>query len=223
MVKLLISYPKAGRTWVRMMLVHYAGEEVVQTAHWLPKEAAKKMDLKEAEIIYLMRDPRDMVVSLYFEWTRRKQKYRGALTDFIREEKVGIVAAITHYNKWHAYRKSVKSFHEIWYEGIAYRPEASLAQMLQWLDKPVDVILVRYVVAACKFNEMKKMEKEGGGKLAEFKGHFGKHWKEEDPESFRVRKGKIGGYRDYMLPEDIRYCNKKMDWLCTNSWKRQSR
>jgi hypothetical protein len=26
-----------------------------------------------------------------------------------------------------------------------------------------------------------------------------------DPESFKVRKGRVGGFRDYLSPEDIEY------------------
>ena len=206
--RFLISYPKAGRTWIRMMLLHYAGEEVVQAAHWLPGVAAKKINLKEAEVIYLMRDPRDMIVSMYFELTHRKRKFKGTLSQFIRDDKVGIKSIITHYNKWHAYKGSVKSWHEIWYEEFLEMPRTCLAELLGILGQNVHLPKVEKVVQDCAFDHMREMEKRGGGKLAAYKGHFGRHWKEGDPESFRCRKGKVGGYRDYMSPEDIEYCNK---------------
>lgn len=31
-----------------------------------------------------------------------------------------------------------------------------------------------------------------------------------DPESYKVRKGKIGGFVDYLSAEDIEYCNQML-------------
>ena len=39
----------------------------------------------------------------------------------------------------------------------------------------------------------------------------------DEPESFKVRRGKIGGYFDYLRPEDIAHCEEAMDTHQYNS------
>ena len=215
---LIISYPKAGRTWARMLLAKYAeinkmdlSKEMVASGHWSVAEALNRHDLTKKKIIYLSRDPRDIVISLYFEWTHRKKKFKGTLSQFIANY---FEEPIHHYNQWS--RTQVKIFHEIRYEDLHSKTNLMLKLLILVLGMDYRKDVIKRIIEECSFDKMREIEKQGGGLLADYKGHFGKHFKSDDPESFRVRKGKVGGYVDYMTPEDIEYCNERMKTLCIN-------
>ena len=76
--------------------------------------------------------------------------------------------------------------------------------------------MVDEIVKFTTFENMRKMELDKDNLLADKKGHFGKHTNPHHPDSFRVRRGVIGGYKDEMNPDDIDYCNERMKLLCTN-------
>ncbi len=55
------------------------------------------------------------------------------------------------------------------------------------------------------FNNMHKMEKEGV-----FNSNALRPADEKDQDSYKTRKGKVGGYQDYMSKDKIAYINDKM-------------
>lgn len=69
--------------------------------------------------------------------------------------------------------------------------------ILNFLKEPTDG--VETAVAKSRFDRMKEVEQKGetGTKLGLVK---------DDPESAKVRRGKIGGYVDYLRPETIKQC-----------------
>ncbi len=105
----LVSFPRAGRTWLRVMLAHAferifrtrprppvnieaaAATEprvprVVITSGYLdprraaPEETARNLGWSDGHrIVLLARDPRDIAVSLYFDRSRRARHFRDAL------------------------------------------------------------------------------------------------------------------------------------------------
>ena len=36
---------------------------------------------------------------------------------------------------------------------------------------------------------------------------------ENDPDAYKVRKGKVGGYQDELSPVDVEYCNRVLERL----------
>jgi Sulfotransferase domain len=49
-----------------------------------------KSRYRGTKVLYLIRDPRDVVVSCFFQATRRKKLFRGTLSEFIRSDNYGI-------------------------------------------------------------------------------------------------------------------------------------
>lgn len=213
---LLISYPKAGRTWLRMILAKLFNGEIVTALHWYIKRARRELNLKSHKIIYLYRDPRDIVVSLYFEWTHRKKKLNCSLSEFVRTPGL-IEKPVAHYMEWMDYLKNnkTKGQYMMSYKSLHKDTFGEILGLVKFLGSDVSDSEVKEAIAYSSFDNMRKIEQEGGGILAEAKGHFGKHWKEGDPESFRCRQGKVGGYKKYLSREDIKFCNERLK--CTSS------
>ncbi len=136
----IVSYPKCGRTWLRLMLgkalaYHFGLTEVNllelaqlaanypkiphielthdHNAHYhTPSELSPlKTEYANKKVILLVRDVRDVVVSYYFEVTKRRKflkprrfQYDGDLSSFLRYEKGSVATIITFYNIWAANR-----------------------------------------------------------------------------------------------------------------------
>src|SRR5262245_27338651 len=100
-----ISFPKSGRTWLRYMLTVLGHEGAVAFQHdgfefndgALP---AHDFSLERRlaqygvgdKIIYMDRDPRDVIVSLYYQVTGRFRDffgYQGDVSAFIRDPYFG--------------------------------------------------------------------------------------------------------------------------------------
>jgi hypothetical protein len=234
---LILSCPKSGRTWLRVMIgrvfVRHFGlsdemifdERTMTEAAGLPvagfshdgtsNSAGVPLDeletdkraLADRNILLLVRDPRDVVVSCFFQATRRKSRFEGDISSFIRTDTHGIRKIIHFYNIWDKNRSIPKSFSLLRYEDMHHKPHASLRTALHFLG--VDDATDEEIQEAVEFAAFEKMQKmESDDNLGNKKLRPGN---KRDPESFKVRKGKIGGYEDYLSTDDIKYCNDMME------------
>ena len=100
----LISFPKSGRTWLRLLLgktlaSHFGIENINlllldelaaacpkipkihvthdDNPHWkrVDELSSHKIEYEGKKVIFLVRDPRDIIVSNYFEKTNREEMY----------------------------------------------------------------------------------------------------------------------------------------------------
>jgi hypothetical protein len=164
-------------------------------------------------LLFMYRDPRDTVVSLYFEATKRDRRTRGKLDlrmgDFIRDRRFGIYSVVEVMNHWHERFKSHPSLARLSYEALHADTEGELSRVLDFMGfAPVDRGAVNEAVEFSRFENMKKMEKND---------KFGKSrlrpTDPNDPDSYKVRKGKVGGYTEYLTGEDLNYANAAMGEL----------
>ncbi|MBU0755948.1 MAG: glycosyltransferase family 4 protein, partial [Planctomycetes bacterium] len=100
-----ISYPKSGRTWVRYALTllgvadkihfHHDGFEFNNGAkppHCFDYQVRVRRYQNVDRVIYLSREPKDLITSLYFQVIGRFRDffgYRGSISDFIRDDYFG--------------------------------------------------------------------------------------------------------------------------------------
>jgi Sulfotransferase domain len=232
---ILVSYPKCGRTWLRVMLSNYyveryglAHDALLDFANLhlqnreiprifpsndiphtlIPPEAisADKSAYYDRKVIYLTRDPRDVVVSMFFQRTRRDTNYTGTLREFIFAREGGIDTMIRFYNVWADSFPKIKNLLVIRYEDMKADPERTLTGLLQFLGHAPDREIVHNAVEAASFDRMKNMERDNA---------FDRSWLKagnvNDEESFKVRRGKIGGYADYLDKEDIEKLNRLIE------------
>jgi hypothetical protein len=216
---IVISYPKSGRTWLRvimdklniMLRYDHDETEIVRQLPW-PELSNDKSIYKNNKIILLVRDPRDTVVSAYFQAVKRKGVYHGPISDFIRDKRYGI--------------KKILSFHEIWQHNINKPIDVLVVRyedMQRDIYKEIDKILhflgkqqiketkIRNAINYGSFDNVHKLEQKGA-LTNTYKGVFGTHDK-SDKESYKTRKGKVGGFNNYLTKEDIAYCNEIMQTM----------
>jgi hypothetical protein len=90
----------------------------------------------------------------------------------------------------------------VWsYEEARKDPEASLRDVLGFLGfERIDAELVDQSIEFASFDSMKSMESED-----RFDRKMLQPGDPSDPESFKVRRGKVGGFVDYLSPDDTRF------------------
>lgn len=142
-----------------------------------------------------------MLVSCYFQATKRIGRYNGSISEFIRGDKYGVKKIVAFYNIWHQNRNVPDEFLHIKYEDMHKKPEEVLSQTMNFLGLyQVEEKLIRNAIYFASFDSMKEMEKE-----FIFKQRSMQPANVNDDESFKVRKGVVGGYASYLSKEDIKY------------------
>ena len=162
--------------------------------------------LRHARIILLVRDPRDCFVSLYVQITRRdpgapvalKQK---TISQLLRDERFGIRAIITTMNDWMNEFAGRDDFTIIRYESLRASPSENFRALLEALGEGApEMSILQDALEFSRFDNMQKMEAAGA-----FDSKILRAGDVSDPESFKVRRGKIGGYQEYLSAEDRSY------------------
>lgn len=232
----LLSYPKTGRTWLRVMMgkmlaEHYGhpelakGELGARTARFkgVPRIHAKhdgtpqkkivaeinpdRSEYAGCRVILLVRDLRDTAVSNYFQVTRRERRFEGDISTYLRWPRGSVDGMIRYYNVWAAQREVPRGFLLIRYEDLHEDPARELHRIATFLGlSDVTAATLAAAVDYGSFGAMKSREAErpaDGTPLAA--GRAG------DAESFKTRKGRIGGYVEYLQGADIEWLNRRIE------------
>jgi hypothetical protein len=164
------------------------------------EQPSDRSHFRSKRVALLVRDPRDVVVSSYFQATRRMDAYRGSLADFIRDECFGIRTVLAMYAAWEASRDVPRRFLLLRYEGLHRDPAGCLRSLLllMGLDHP-DTAALAAAAAYARFDNMRRLEESGSFEKKLPPGLAG------DEESYKVRRGMVGGYVEYLSPDDIIY------------------
>ncbi len=170
------------------------------------KYLVPRRELNRAKIILLARDPRDCFVSLYLQLTRRdpnapvklRQKTVG---EMLRDEKFGMRAIISTMNRWLNEFSGRDNFTLLRYEALRGSPAEHFRDLLAVLgESSPDEKIFQEAFEFSQFDNMQKLEAAGA-----FDSNILHPGDVRDPESFKVRRGKIGGYREYLSAEDQQF------------------
>lgn len=160
--------------------------------------------------VLLVRDPRDTAVSQFFQWKhrmeRRKKVINGyplpddtSVPDFIIGAAAGVPKIIDFMNDWAAAAPQMKKLIVVRYEDLRADTKKELRRILEFLgQQPTDAELTDAVEFASMDN-MRRMEVENAKKVGGQRSM--KPGNAADPSSFKVRRGKVGGWLDYVTDE----------------------
>lgn len=158
---------------------------------------------KGSKIIFLIRDPRDTLVSYYHQLFSRNQRYSGTLSEFLRNPVLG-TERILAFLKFIFQEKPNFNHHFVYYENLHQNPHKELSKLLEFAEYSINPEFIEEAVKFASFENMRKMEREGqyGDKLSPV--DFG------NPNSFKVRKGQIGSFQEELSTRDIEYLQKRI-------------
>lgn len=174
------------------------------------------------KVILIARDPRDVIVSYYhhkknreplrdFWWFQKKRKethsrFRGTLAEFLEQDIGGFDTLLRYYAVWEKARQTPASFLMLRYEDMQTDPAGQLRRVLDFIGLPqITDAEVKEAVEYASFHNMRKIE--SGEEVKSFKLKAGDV---NDPNSYKVRRGKVGGYRDELTPDQIARLEAKM-------------
>jgi hypothetical protein len=215
---ILVSYPKSGNTWVRFFFcnliskIEWEGKEVdFETVDkTLPELAVDDLSLawpfqslprivkthnpfwfpfRGKRAIYVIRDPRDVMVSHYhFVTGKRAARWEGEFKDFIRHPKYGLENWFRHVKSWQG-----KWTVMVRYEDLLMDDVAEFRRILSTMERQVEEPVLAEVVEKSRFGNLKKVvETAGHSKRGDFKEGF----------NF-MRKGQSKDWVDKFSQEDL--------------------
>lgn len=238
---IVVSVGKSGRTWLRVFLYSYfcglAGREFTlkdsnlagtgvpkvifthdlwahvcahKLKHWLlGKYLIPAREGRIKPILVLARDPGDVIVSLFFHMTKRSRRYSGDLSGMIRHPKFGINTIVDVMNTWMEEWSSQSNFKVLRYEDCRKNTEATFRDVLTFLGmRAIDESVLAYSLQFSSFENMKRLEATG-----QFKAKILSAADVNDSESYKTRRGIVGGFKDYLGPEDILYLDQAITRL----------
>jgi Sulfotransferase domain len=241
----VIAHPKSGSTWLRFQLarayqrkyqlplsviprieifhdlnpaiprLHMAGYEYVKHVVARP---APGPELAAKQVIFLIRHPLDVIVSLYFHIQKHALRERKlfnnwplsldgvSMMQFASSVDWGLSEAISFYNSCARHAAALDRVHFVKYEDMRHNPGEVLYGLLQFAEAP----FTRHeAIEAADFTSFDKL------RAAEVKNTFNstalRPGDPRDPDSFKVRRAKVHGYRDYFSPAEVERLESVVD------------
>jgi len=229
-----LSYPKAGRTWLRLLVGKALVDELApgqanpmelsdlhRFSPLVPRIRVTHDDnpqLKRADeverdkrryagksVVFLVRNPRDVVISYYFQASRRRDRFAGTPGEFLRHPIGSLDTILAYYNVWAGNRAAPARFCLVRYEDLHRDAAGQLERVLAALGRAPPRAVIDAAVEYARFDNMRALERKNAFQSARLRPADG-----ADPESFKTRKGKVGGYREYLSAGDIDYMEARI-------------
>jgi len=235
----LMSWGKSGRTWFRVMLsrfyqIKYAlpQRELLNFDNLHRKDPAIPRVLfshnnylrdclqdwttlnhfRGKKIVLLVRDPRDVAVSQFFQWRYRMRPHKKLLNEypphgrdvsifeFVTDPRAGVPRIIDFFNGWAAELPVREDILLIRYEDMRANPQAVMQRVFEFVGTPGTDEEIRQAVEFASYDNMKKLEEKSFFRAS---GARVKPGDKNNPDSFKVRRAKVGGYRDYFDDDQV--------------------
>jgi hypothetical protein len=178
-----------------------------------------KIDYAGKKVILLVRHPADIAVSQYHQWQYRMKPNKVALNrypargqdlgifDFVTREYAGLTRTIDFMNGWAGEAGQSDDLLVVRYEDMRAHPERILGRILAFMGTPGTEDEIREAVAFASFENMRKMEANStfwlsGGRM--------RPRDRKNPQSFKTRRGKVGGYRDHFDDGEIAEIDRRI-------------
>ena len=163
--------------------------------------------LRHKPVLFLARNPIDIAVSWYHQFTKRQSRAKQELInhwvdnpidrhtvqmwEFVRHSDIGLPALIEYQNTWARNIADLPRGMLSRYEDLRAEPVATLHRIIQHMGENFTEDEVRAAVEWGAFDNLQKLEtkgtfSQGGMKLVNA----------GDPSTYKVRRGKVGGYRE---------------------------
>jgi hypothetical protein len=171
-------------------------------------------------VLMLVRHPADVTVSQYFQWKHRMRVDKKGLLGypdhgedvdlfaFMMRPEWGLPRVIDFLNFWARDFDALDPFALTRYEDLRRDPERELARVMAFLGTPATADEITEAVAFGSVDNMRKLEQKSAYSLA---GGRMKPRDVNNPDSYKVRRAKVGGYRDYFTDEQVRLIDAQVD------------
>lgn len=229
------SFGKSGRTWLRVLLSRFYQQKhglapgvliEFDNLHRMNREVPKiffthdnylrdftgdegsKAAYRGKRVVLLVRDPRDVAVSQYFQWLHRMRPHKMLINrypppdadismfEFVSGEAAGIPKVVRFLNEWAQAFQYLDHLLLVRYEDMRANTPMQLRRILDFIGTPGSEAEISDAVEYASFENMRKRE-QGESHASERLTAIDR----DNPDSFKSRRGKVGGYHDYFSDE----------------------
>lgn len=166
--------------------------------------------LADKAVVFIARHPLDILVSLYFHVKKHALRERKLINDwpldltdvsmmqFMLESNWGLRPLIRFYNDCMRQHRSLERSMMLSYERMRSEPVESLIAITELAGAPVSVAEAEEATAFASFDNLRQAELENRFNTTRLRAADPK-----DPNSFKVRRGKVFGYRDHFQEREL--------------------
>ena len=174
--------------------------------------ADSKADFYGKKVVLLVRNPYDTAVSQYFQWKHRMRPVKKALNgypphgeevalfDFVMDAFGGLPTVVDFLNLWLREAEAVSEVLIVRYEDLRADTAGELTRVLTFMGQAPNAEEVAEAVRFASVENMRNMEQK---KVFWLDGRRMTPGNKNEPNSFKVRRAKVGGYRDYFSEEQL--------------------
>lgn len=218
-----VSFPKSGRTWMRFALDALGVTDEVTFEHdgfeyndgrkpALDFDATMRWNKchRADRVVYMSRDPRDTIVSLYHQVTGRFRDFfhfEGGLAEFVRDPYFGAQNLARFQRMWRSAVDAGLAVH-VRYEDAHRDFPSVLRRVLDafGIERTEDAI--RGAADQAALENMRKVEAGG---------EFHEPWLRKRNDAPKVRRGVVGGFRDELDPAEQKWLEECFAGLIDDS------
>lgn len=189
---------------------------IVSNGHYTYEAALREVlsaePTDDKRLILLARHPCDIAVSWYFQFTRRTSAAKRELIlselrqpidhktismwDFVMHPELGLPGLIAFHNNWAKHFAARDNGLIVRYEDLRSHTRATLQRIVEHLDEDFSSEALDEAVEFASFDNLRKLEETNYFQNAGLRLQ-----NRNDPHSYKVRRGKVGGFRDYFEPQ----------------------
>ena len=171
-----------------------------------------KADFYDKKVVLLVRQPEDVAVSQFHQWKFRMRPHKKGLNKypehgkdvdiftFTKDEDAGLPKVIDFMNGWAREIPRLRQLLIVRYEDLRRDTAGQLGRVLEFMGQQPTAQELADCVAYASVENMRKLEEKSAFWLA---GSRMRPRDKANPESFKVRRAKVGGYRDYFDERQI--------------------
>jgi hypothetical protein len=179
-----------------------------------------KSDFYDKKTVLLVRKPQDVAVSQFFQWKYRMRADKKSMNnypeheadisvyDFVKHEGQGLNHIVDFMNAWASELPKLKELLVVRYEDLRAQPETEMARIVEFLGMEPNPEFLADTVEFASVENLRKKEQENyfwrSGSRVQAKDV-------NDPNTFKVRKAKVGGYRDYFDDDQVAELDAMVD------------
>mgnify|MGYP001947502790 FL=1 len=208
--RMLLQYDNMHRRQRQVPTIHYSHDNYLKD---YTGNHDNKSDYRETPVVLLARHPADTVVSQYFQWKYRMRDRKKQINDYPPEgEEVsvydfamnygaGLAKIVDFMNLWAREVPNLKSLLLVRYEDMREDPGAELSRVMEFIGTPAKESEIAEAVEFASVENMRKMESQRTFWLS---GSRMTTRDKNNPNAYKVRRAKVGGWRDYFEPDQIK-------------------
>ena len=179
-----------------------------------------KRDFYHKKTVLLVRKPQDVAVSQFFQWKYRMRPDKKSMNnypehdadisvyDFVKHEGQGLAHIVEFMNNWATELDKIDQLLVVRYEDLRTHPDREMARVVEFLGMEANEQYLADMAEFASVENLRKKEQENyfwrSGSRVQAKDV-------NDPNTFKVRKAKVGGYRDYFDDDQVAELDAMVD------------